>query len=446
MWGSLRPSPYRMGSGSLCRNVTVLTRGCASVGPCAGPDVGNRPLVGHLPRPTRPAPAAAPLLRAVPAAGRPGLRRRVRMSATVSGPGARSGPGWWPSSRSPTSSGCCAFCSVVTPMSSSCPRRSARAGVGSRCGSPRRRRPCRPCPRRGWARWPPTAGSAASAGTARSRSRWSRSTTSIAAYGHAGVLQGRRRGVRGRGAERAEPAGRRPVLRVPAPGPRRRPRGPGRGAAAGPCRVRRYEYNYSPVETHAVRCGRVARCCRVSSGCSTDVRPAGTLRRCVRPAEIPGLTPMRSGDDGELRRPRIRDSLRGVHAMTAELGGQVRRQLTAAAVGQICAAGGAGRRRRGGPGRCAGRHSLRRRPGAPCSPGRSAGPGAWPQPRGRPPGLGPANLVTLTRAVLVGGVTALVVDRFVTGQRSRPACSSSWPPWPCCWTRSTVRWPAGPTR
>lgn len=32
-----------------------------------------------------------------------------------------------------------------------------------------------------------------------------------------------------------------------------------------------------------------------------------------------------------------------------------------------------------------------------------------------PRGIGPANLVTLTRAVLIGGVMALVVDRFVTG-------------------------------
>ncbi len=101
--------------------------------------------------------------------------------------------------------------------------------------------------------------------------------------------------------------------------------------------------------------------------------------------------------------------------MTAELGAQVRQQLAAAVAGQVALlaalAVGAGV---GPVGWLAGAgyvtvlcallaRAVRRSP---------AGAVSW-LPGSH--GLGLANLVTLTRAVLVGGVTALVVDRFATG-------------------------------
>ena len=99
--------------------------------------------------------------------------------------------------------------------------------------------------------------------------------------------------------------------------------------------------------------------------------------------------------------------------MTAELDGRVRHQLAAAAVSQVVVlvilAVGAGAR----SGRPADRRCLRRHPVRPAFQGvRRSGVGL---PARGDRGLGPANLVTLTRAVLVGGVTALVVDRFVAG-------------------------------
>lgn len=101
--------------------------------------------------------------------------------------------------------------------------------------------------------------------------------------------------------------------------------------------------------------------------------------------------------------------------MIAELGVRVRRQLATAAAGQAVLlavlAVGVGL---GPVGLLAGAgyvavlcvlltRAVRRRHGAADDP--------TPADRG----LGPANLVTLTRAVLVGGVTALVVDRFAAG-------------------------------
>ena len=79
------------------------------------------------------------------------------------------------------------------------------------------------------------------------------------------------------------------------------------------------------------------------------------------------------------------------------------------------AACGPGRRRGAGSGRAAGRRGYVAVL-APCSPGRPPSAPASPGDRG----LGPANLVTLTRAILVGGVTALVVDRFVIRHQQRP--------------------------
>ena len=104
----------------------------------------------------------------------------------------------------------------------------------------------------------------------------------------------------------------------------------------------------------------------------------------------------------------------GVHAMAA-LGVRVRRQLATAAAGQavlltaLVVVGGVG-----GAGLLAGvghlalllvllARGVRRQAGTADDP--AAGD----------PVLGPANLVTLSRALLGGGVTALVVDRFAAG-------------------------------
>ena len=102
--------------------------------------------------------------------------------------------------------------------------------------------------------------------------------------------------------------------------------------------------------------------------------------------------------------------------MTAELGGRVRRQLATAAAGQAvllaALAVGAGV---GPAGLLAGTVHARRAV-RPAGPARSADRASRLATRRRTTaGLGPANLVTLTRALLAGGVTALVVDRFATG-------------------------------
>ena len=100
--------------------------------------------------------------------------------------------------------------------------------------------------------------------------------------------------------------------------------------------------------------------------------------------------------------------------MTAELGSRVRRQLTAAAVGQVvllaALAVGTGVGLAGvlvGVSYVAALCVLLSRAV------RLSHSGLFGDR-----GLGPANLVTLTRAILVGGVTALVVDRFVIGHHN----------------------------
>lgn len=58
--------------------------------------------------------------------------------------------------------------------------------------------------------------------------------------------------------------------------------------------------------------------------------------------------------------------------------------------------------------------------------------------------LGPADAVTLARAVLVGALAALVADSVGAPVAARSRCSSRWPRWPWPWTRSTAGLLGGP--
>jgi phosphatidylglycerophosphate synthase len=99
--------------------------------------------------------------------------------------------------------------------------------------------------------------------------------------------------------------------------------------------------------------------------------------------------------------------------MTAELGVGVRRQLATAAAGQAVLLGALAL--------CAGLGPAGLLAGAGHAVvlsallARGVRRSRAPDPAAGHRGLGPANLVTLTRAHLAGGVTALVVDRFATG-------------------------------
>ena len=130
--------------------------------------------------------------------------------------------------------------------------------------------------------------------------------------------------------------------------------------------------------------------------------------------------------------------------MTAELGGQVRYQLATAAAGQVVVLVISRRRRRRRLGRRpADRRRLRRYPVRPARPGRPP-VRRWSSSAGRRRAR-PGELFTLTRAVLVGGVTALVVDRFAAGN-SNVRLLVVVATVALLLDASTVRWPAGPTR
>jgi Na+:H+ antiporter, NhaA family len=102
----------------------------------------------------------------------------ARTSATGCGPGARSGRGWSPSSRSRTSPACCGCSSAGTAGSGWRRGRSARARAGRSCTCRPRRRRSRRWPPAGSTRCRPTGASRGCAGTARWTSRSRPSTSS----------------------------------------------------------------------------------------------------------------------------------------------------------------------------------------------------------------------------------------------------------------------------